>query len=229
MRLRLLLFALLLSRPMSAQRPHSVIREVAKPVAAPPCAAGILCIKDSTRVLATECCDASSYADWLLFPAPGDSLELFVIAPTSRGISPSLTLAKPARRQFWQEHLPGLTAPFLRQRFREPGAYVANVDLSAPDPVVGTAYELRVRPAVASENLRLSPLRLHLAGGESVFYVVRPYRGTAGSTASAADYSVRAGVYRILAGGFDSLEVCRKPCTHSIVVSLRADSARITK
>lgn len=124
---------------------------------------------------------------------------------------------------------PGLTAPFIRQRFQEPRAYVVNVDLSAADPVVATSYELRIRPAIVNGRVEPSPLRLELPGDERTWFVVRPVGARGRSAGSPVDYSVRAGVYRVLADGFDSLEVCRKPCSRSIMVSLGQSRARIAK
>src|SRR4051812_5611302 len=214
-----LLAALLAPAILAAQRPTSVIHQEARAVPAPPCGASVLCLRDSTRTLSHECCDSSASSDWLVLPAPGDSVEFFAVLPESTQVAPYVTMMRPRRRQQWQEHVIN-TASFLRHRFQEAGTYVLTVDLAGMEPAVGMPYELRVRSVASAHAVTASPLRLQLAGGENVWYVVRPRGADASAGGAISDFMVRAGTYRVLAPGVDSIEICRQPCRSSSVVAL---------
>ena len=220
-------FILTATRTATAQRGHSEVREVARPIPIPPCSGGTLCLMDSTRLVDDECCDISAYSEWLLLPPLGDSIELYAVTPQDLGATPFVTLRQPGRHRSWQEHLPGLSAPFLRQRFRELGSYVVRIDLSAVEPSAGMPYELRVRTIGSKSVLKSAPIRLHLVGGQNVSFIVRPHGG--GVVGEPSDYTVPAGVYRVLAPGTDSVDVCRKPCRRTTVVSLAQSAARIAR
>jgi hypothetical protein len=150
-----------------------------------------------------------------------------VLAETTK-VAPYINMMKPRRRQQWQEHVVN-TASFLRHRFQEPGAYVLTVDLAGMYPAVGMPYELRVRPVASAHRVTASPLRLQLPGRENVWYVVRPRGANVSAGGAVSDFTVRAGVYRVLAPGVDSIEICRQPCRESLLVALTQASVRVSR
>jgi hypothetical protein len=157
---------------------------------------------------------SSSSSQWLILPEVGDSLEFFALSPTTHTF---LTLYQ-AGRASWQEHLPGLTAPFLRKRFTEAGVYVLEIDLDPIDPGVGLPYQLRVHFLTRDAPASVTPL-LELVADSADWIRVRP-TGVGHAPSPSATYTVRPGTYRVYAPGIDSLEVCRMPCDKSQVIGL---------
>jgi len=219
----LLLLALAAAR-LDAQKPSQVIRDARIRPALPSCTErGVICLADSTRVVRNECCMSAATAEWLLFPAAGDSLEIFATTAPRAEATPLVTLGIRGLRQFWQEHVPGLTAPFLRQRFVLPATYTLAIDLDMPEPRVGVPYELRIREARTKQPYAISPVRLTFRDTTARYRVTS--RRTGGSRAAAL---VDAGAYRVIAVPGDTLLVCKLPCRKSRRIPLDGPPETIT-
>jgi hypothetical protein len=166
---------------------------------------------------------SSAVASWLILPTPDDSLEFFAIAAAGPSATPLVTLGIRGLRQFWQEHLPGLTAPFLRQRLSSRGTYTLVIDLDTFDPKVGMPYELRVREAHTKQPYIASSVRLALTD-TSAQYQVTSVRFLEATKAAL----VQSGVYRLLGLAQDTLLVCKLPCRVAKRVPLTGPAATIT-
>jgi hypothetical protein len=167
----------------------------------------VSCLTDSTRVVSTECCMSSAGAEWLIFPAPGDSLEFFAATATDVAATPLVTLGIRGLRQFWQEHLPGLTAPFLRQRMNRRATYTLAIDLDMSDPRVGVPFDLRIREARVANAYSVSLVRLVLRDTTARYRVASVRTG-----GSARATLVHAGKFRLFGAAGDTLLVCQLPC-----------------
>jgi hypothetical protein len=200
------------------------IHEVKARVPIPDChGAGTVCFNDRTREYSNECCASSSTAQWLILVAGGDSLEFYGLSPDFHAF---LTLDQPRHRS-WQEHLPGLTAPFLRLRIPAAGAYTLTVDLDPLDSGIGLPYELRIRSVGRSALDSSSPL-LRIVGDSTTRVEVWPH-GANRRPLSTTHFEVRPGSYRVYAPGVDSLDVCRLPCRTVRVVGLSASQTLVVR
>jgi hypothetical protein len=201
------------------------VHEVAAPVPFPDCRSGpgVVCFIDSTRHYSNECCASSSTAQWLILPAAGDSLEFYAESPSLHAF---LTLDQPRHRS-WQEHLPGLTAPFLRLRIPASGAYTLTVDLDPLDSAIGLPYELRVRMVAGKGLARGAPL-LNIVGSPKTRLEVWPH-GLNRAASAASAFDIRPGPYRVYAPGIDSLDICRVPCRTPQVIGLSGSRARTVR
>lgn len=136
-----------------------------------------------------------------------------------RGIYLSL---EQGERRLWEEHLPGLMAPFLRKRFSEAGVYTLTVDLDPLDSAIGLPYELRVRTVVGGGSRSVAPL-LTIVAAKNARIQVGPRSAERTPETSWRD-TVRPGTYRVYASGLDSLAVCRVPCRKPVFVRLAGAS-----
>ena len=189
---------------------------------------GTTCFVDSTRAR-DECCTGDVIADWILVVARSDSLEFFV-GPGSgaRRADAGITMQQIGRGRAFQEHDIN-TASYLRYRFPEPGAYTLHVGVP-PRGSDTTAYELRVRQTghdPATDSLRGAPL-VFLDADSTARLAIVPDRRTAAARGDLSAFEVRAGWYRLLAPGLDSVFVCRLPCgdLRSVPLSARERSLR---
>ena len=183
-----------------------------------------LCLADTTRA-PDECCTGDAVADWILVMDQSDSLEFFV-GPGSgvRRPDASITMQQIGGQRHFQEHDLN-TASYLRYRFPEVGAYTLSVGvpMGASDTV---AYELRIRQmpsAFATNPLRGAPL-VFLEADSAARLAVLPNRPSGANAAALSAFRVRAGWYRVLAPGLDSVFACRLPCTtvQSLPLAARA-------
>jgi hypothetical protein len=206
----------------------STIRQVPRAPVTPECApAGpALCIADVAREWPRDTDGYSSpHSAWVITAAAGDSLEFHAKPGDRRAESLLLSLGSRAlgSQRFWQENLPGLTAPFLRMRFPATGAYVLEASVDGMDADTGVAYQLRVLAASASPRTRPSGrvARLVLrAEEETEIALVPAWADTLHADVRA--WAVPPGDYLVLLGADSVYRACRLPCHASNAVVLRA-------
>ena len=200
------MMSILMSGRSSAQYDIHGNRQNATRPQVPACdaAKAVVCLVDSTRTLSTECCMDVSTSQWLILSQAGDSIELFAVGK----VDPYVTLYK--ERGAWQEHDIN-SASYLRLRVPETAPYRLTVDLDVNligDPTV-VPYELRVH-TMPARRIGATPL-LRIVGDKHLKVRVRAIAPRMPEPRGAG-VSVSPGVYRLLAPGIDSVEVCRIPC-----------------
>lgn len=155
----------------------------------------------------------------MVVASKGDSLELF-----ARGDRPASLSLSWLYHKTWQERDErGGTASFLRFRVPTTGAFELDVDLDldnmvpAPEHETGLPYDLIARRVGRPLAVSSAPL-LNLVGSGKTQYEVRPHGVVPADTLIAR-------TYRVFSPDFDSLEICRLPCTRRQTVSVRTNRA----
>jgi len=180
---------------------------------------GVVCLADSTRVYSDECCMDLSASEWIVLAQAGDSLELFAIG----GVPAILTLYN---KRAWQEHdVHNNSASYLRLRIPETASYRLTVDLDVNliNATIDVPYTLRVH-TIPTRRIGAVPL-LRIVGDKRLKVAVRAI-APRGMEQRNGGVPVSPGVYRLLAPGIDSIEVCRIPCKTPRTFSVAGASSR---
>jgi hypothetical protein len=169
-------------------------------------AKGVVCLADSTRVYSDECCMDLSVSEWIVLARAGDSLELFASAHVPAVVDLN------NKRQAWQEHdVNKNSASYLRLRIPETGSYRLTVDLDVNliNAQIDVPYELRVH-TIPVRKIGAAPF-LRIVGDKRLKARIRAI-APRGLESQSDGVPISPGVYRLLAPGIDSIEVCRIPC-----------------
>jgi hypothetical protein len=197
------------------------VRQVLRIPLAPECGADtrVQCFADTTRV-AEECCGGGSVSDWLLLLDTQDSLEFFVVPGNGiRRRNASFALVPVGTIAPFQEHDIN-TAPYLRYQFPGAGTYTLSATIGANGEQLVIPFELRVRDDVRRSPRRLATVHIDLPGDSTTNYFVRRSRNQSTSRAVDSVFMARAGRYRVLAPGADSIFVCTRDCESVRAISV---------
>jgi hypothetical protein len=198
--------------------------EVAKPETPPPCDQAV-CLADTVKENLPSDGWTAPYAQWLLFGSKGDAVDAYAVS-SETSIAPLVSVFSYGHQQQWQDHLPGLTAPFIHFTFPRPGAYVMEVALDGAD--LGSAYEMRFVRATPSW-LHSSPqvAALTILADSNARFSVRP-SGMIDSVPE-MDWAVPPGSYRLILGRDSIYTVCRIPCGEPRVITAQVGKPAILR
>jgi len=182
-----------------------------------------LCLADTaTRVYSVDCCMADQrQADWLVFAAAHDSLQLF-LEPARDAY---LTMSPPNAAGASAETALGVDASWLRARFPAAGTYIFTAGIASDS---AAPYELRIAPVVATGASQPigAAAQLTLSGAKTATIAVAPRSlMPAGDTATLRRFAVGPGIYRVLLVHDTLYSACALPCAHPTTFTLKRGQA----
>jgi hypothetical protein len=160
-------------------------------------------------------------ADWLVFAAAHDSLQLF-LEPARDAY---LTMSPPNAAGASAETALGVDASWLRARFPAAGTYIVTAGIESDS---AAPYELRIAPVVATGASQPigAAAQLTLSGTKQAAIAVAPRSlMPAADTAAFRRFAVKPGIYRVLLVRDTLYSACALPCAHSTTFTLKRGQA----